>query len=543
MADRAADTLLATQGPFPLHLAANIGIQLATALASAHAEGALHRDITPANVLIDANWNATLTNSGAAQTSNPAYLTPETARGEDATQATDIYGLGATIWALVDGVPPFHQPGPTNPMQQMHRIATGQPSPPANAGPLTGALISMTAGDPAGRPNATQARDLFAAAAHAIATQPTAAGTGAFTQPGPINPAAPFGGGQPGVPPTWQASTLTAPGTTGKRRRSLTRPAVIISAIALLLIVAIVATVLVVHGMRHAEAAPDKYLPNPAAVDLCPLAKVPDYALFGTVTYTPGSWYGSCNVNINLTGGGTALVGFQMFSPQQLNGPVEQRGDLKIISPPSSDSTLCYRDVLLPDQNGLAVQTTITSSTTNPCVLSGVGVDAAVQHLHTVGAIPTDPNPSSPNSLRGQNTCQLLTAAEVGEVPGLDTSQVYPRYSNWDCDRGADLYNPTSVPWVEVYVARFNPLVAGTNGTPQTIDGRTVFVRAEAATGSVGDDCVAQVVNSRTTQLSAGDPREDVASVSVHANVPPDQECQLATKLAAKLIPRLPPYS
>ena len=395
---RGADALLATQGPFPLHLAATIGSQLAEALTAAHAHGVVHRDVTPANVLIDTNWNAKLTNFDISRiaidpqrTTNtigtPDFMAPETARGESASTATDVYGLGATVWALVEGVPPFHQPGPDNPMRLMHRIATSQPTYPVKAGPLTTALTNMTGSDPTRRPSAADARDMFAAAAQAIAT-------GSSAQPIPTNLTAPFGGGQPGVPP---APASTAPGKGGGRRKF----AVIISAAALLLIAAIVGTVLVVKHVSH-SATGDKYLPDPETVDACALAKIPDYALFGTVAYRPDISFSACFVDVDLAGGGSAAIDMEMLSPQDIDGSLEQRGDLQIVTSPQVAANQCYREMVLPSRNYLMVWTTITGNQMDPCVLSGVGVDAVVEQLHTRG----------PHSDGGQRAPQLVTSEQ-----------------------------------------------------------------------------------------------------------------------------------
>jgi serine/threonine protein kinase len=571
-----AGTLLAAQGPFPLHLAAQVGAQMAEALATAHAQGVLHRDVTPSNILIDAGWNAKLTDFGISHASvdlqrtadtssigTPAFMAPEIARGENGSTATDVYGLGATIYALVEGTPPFHQDGSDNPMRLMHLIATGQVPAPVNAGPLTTVLTSMTNADPSKRPDAATARDMFVSAAHMIGAQPPAPAPEIATPP-PTTPA-PAPATQPpaGAVPPWAAAvpapfqtsaaqtvpTRTVPthivptpvtSSPGRQKRSFVIPAVVASVV--LLIAAVVATLLLIPGIRHSEAAPptaDKYLPNPALADACAMAKAPDYALFGTVDYIVGAWFGSCDATIVLTGGGTADINFRVVGPQTVPGPTEQHGDLTVISPGGTDLTQCYRDIVLPDRNIIVAWTTVTNSAISPCVLSGLGTDAVVQHLQSSGSVPTLPNLGDASSLRRQNACQILTKADIGEVPGVDTSQIYPKYGNWTCYWGADLaYQYARAPWVYVSFNRENPLVAGQDGTPQNIAGRTVFVKSEnGANGQT--DCIAQIVHRRTT-LPSGGTLEESANVAVHAAVPPDQQCHLATDLAAKLIPRLP---
>ena len=567
---RSADTILAAQGPFPLHVAAKIGIQLAEALTAIHSQGVLHRDITPGNVLIDTGWNAKLTDFGIAQVTidlqrttmaesigASAFMAPEIARGENPTPATDIYGLGATIWTLIEGVPPFHQPGPDNPMRLMHRIATGHPPPPSKAGPLTTALTTMTSSNPTRRPNAAQTRAMLITAAQVVAGQPAGAPTtGPVNPPAPTNPHRPlqpypsipsFRAGQHGlIPPgparPWQAPVPTAASKVSGRR-SFVLPAVIISAI-VLLGAAIIGTVLMARGTQHpAAAAPpppplDKYLPNPGMIDTCPLAKATDYQRFGTTDYELGPWLGSCLAGITLTGGGQAATNIRLISPHPVNGSVEQRGDLKIISEPQFAPDRCRRYIVLPDQNMLAIWTYVTNTTTNPCVFADLGANSVVQQLHT-GGIPTTSSPGPVNSLRRQNACQLLTATDAADVPGLDTSQGYPQYANWGCTRGADPDYPTSAPWLEILFQWGSPMIAGPDaeGTLQTIAGRSVFVKP--ATGD-RNFCEAQIVHSNTPQPT-GSAIEESISVMVHANGSADQQCQFAVNEATKIISRLPP--
>ncbi|MGE0708000.1 MAG: serine/threonine-protein kinase [Planctomycetota bacterium] len=115
---------LRRQGPLPLDAALRLGRELAEALASVHAEGLLHRDLKPENVLLrERDGAALLTDFGLAldleasytrltQTGRflgtPGYWSPEQARGDvhSFSPATDIYGLGAVLYAALTGGPP-----------------------------------------------------------------------------------------------------------------------------------------------------------------------------------------------------------------------------------------------------------------------------------------------------------------------------------------------------------------------------------------------------------------------------------------------------
>jgi len=113
--------LVERSGPLSVDRTIELGIQIADALAFAHAHELVHRDVKPQNVLIDAAGDAKVTDFGIARsldvergvtqtgtvlgTSN--YLSPEQAAGEPVTPATDIYSLGVVLYELLTGEVPF----------------------------------------------------------------------------------------------------------------------------------------------------------------------------------------------------------------------------------------------------------------------------------------------------------------------------------------------------------------------------------------------------------------------------------------------------
>jgi len=119
---RRLDEVLAGE-PMSTHRAAQLITTLARTIQYAHENGVLHRDIKPGNILIDAHGEPHLTDFGLArlvemestvtQTSEllgtPSYMAPEQARGHNnrVTKATDVYGLGAVLYQLLTGCPPF----------------------------------------------------------------------------------------------------------------------------------------------------------------------------------------------------------------------------------------------------------------------------------------------------------------------------------------------------------------------------------------------------------------------------------------------------
>jgi serine/threonine-protein kinase len=109
--------------PLPPREAARIAWEVAGALAHAHERGIIHRDVKPANILLAAGGHVVLADFGLAIpddtatsrwaiSGTPEYASPEQVRGDQLDGRTDIYSLGATLYHLLSGKPPYGGAGP-----------------------------------------------------------------------------------------------------------------------------------------------------------------------------------------------------------------------------------------------------------------------------------------------------------------------------------------------------------------------------------------------------------------------------------------------
>ncbi|MEV7095944.1 serine/threonine-protein kinase [Amycolatopsis sp. NPDC051045] len=144
--------------------AIRVGAQISSALAGAHRVGIVHRDVKPANILVAEDGTAKITDFGISRAigdvkltatgeiaGTPAYLAPEVARGEDADFAADVFSLGATLYAAVEGQSPYGTAD--NPIALLYKASSGEIVPPEKAGRLTPLLLRMLATEPAERPS------------------------------------------------------------------------------------------------------------------------------------------------------------------------------------------------------------------------------------------------------------------------------------------------------------------------------------------------------------------------------------------------------
>ena len=152
---------LSAIGRIPPEQAATIGVAVASALAAAHGRGIVHRDVKPANILIGRDSMVKLTDFGTARgrldstltgiglvVGSPAYIAPELVTGSPAGPAADAWSLGCTLFACVEGRPPFHAATPLETVT----AAVNEPVPPhPHAGELAIAIAALLEKSPGER--------------------------------------------------------------------------------------------------------------------------------------------------------------------------------------------------------------------------------------------------------------------------------------------------------------------------------------------------------------------------------------------------------
>ncbi|EFL36637.1 serine/threonine protein kinase [Streptomyces viridochromogenes DSM 40736] len=231
--------VLAVSGALTAERVAALAAQAAAGLAAAHEQGIVHRDVKPANLLLDAHGTLKigdfgiarfLDDPGAALTATGQivgtglYLAPERALGKPASPASDMYSLGCVLYQLLSGRPPFQA---DTAVALLHQHLDNAPVPPRELG-VTGLppafesyLLALLAKQPEDRPTAQQTAEWFAGGAWRGLPEPL---------PQAAFPAAPSGPGayaaaETGGPATYTLPTGSRTAREGRSRRAAPRNA------------------------------------------------------------------------------------------------------------------------------------------------------------------------------------------------------------------------------------------------------------------------------------------------------------------------------
>lgn len=179
--------LVRDAGPLQPERAAEIGMDVLSALEAAHREGIVHRDVKPGNVMVGANdadtqGRSKLADFGIASLKgdpkitatgmimgSPSFMSPEQAVGEVSGPASDMWALGATLYYSVEGRPPFDrgQPIPT-----LTAVVHDEVEPLNRAGPLEPVVTALLDKNPDRRPDVGETTSMLSAIVAGRAPEP-----------------------------------------------------------------------------------------------------------------------------------------------------------------------------------------------------------------------------------------------------------------------------------------------------------------------------------------------------------------------------------
>ena len=219
---RTLTEIVAQEGPLSPGRAAWIGAQVADGLAAAHELGTVHRDVKPGNILVTEDDVAKISDFGIARTlgeekitqsglmtGTPAYFSPELARGAEPSPASDVWALGATLYAAVEGRAPY--PEQANALAMLATIAQDAPPRPERAGTLTEAIGRMMDPDPSRRWDMADCAHALHQVHDAHASDHTREQTAVFSPPPPVPTPVPTPASAPAPTPVAPAPTPVPP--------------------------------------------------------------------------------------------------------------------------------------------------------------------------------------------------------------------------------------------------------------------------------------------------------------------------------------------
>jgi eukaryotic-like serine/threonine-protein kinase len=541
------DALRRERGRLELAEVARIGAGVADALAAGHSRGIVHRDVTPGNVLVADDGTVKLTDFGISHllgeqqitqdnvvSGTIAYLAPEVARTGESSPASDVFSLGSTLYALIEGAPPFGTDA--NSVRLLNVVRTGIIRLPTSAGALTSLLLRLLELDPATRPDAATAAELLDQFAHrtTIATERLVAEPSSpDLQVDPVAPAPP--------PSTGAAPRRTrwAPLRERARRHRTLDIGLSLAAVAVVVVALVVAVPLLRDTGRGdlvgAPPLPDTVGPvaltgDPKAADPCPLIDLNSLRQFGAPWLAGAELPNECAATIHTPNNHTGhlQVYFQSASKSPVAGQAQNLGGLTIVRQnlTRGDWTpACQNVLILTDSTRIVIAAT-GSAGFDKCTLAEVGTAEAVNALARNG-ITYRPTRSAGWKIANANACNMLTDTEISTADA-DPSLRTPGFANWSCTWG-NSNDHVSLTF------RIDAAVLASYGTPSTIAAH----RAELhlVTDTATHHCDAMIV---TRPAATPTDNTEMVLIAVQEQQPDQVLCERASALAAATMSRVP---
>lgn len=495
------DKVLAGDGRLPAERVARIGVQIAAALVAVHAKDIVHRDVKPGNILVDENDFAQLTDFGISLwrevtlthdgrfSGTPAFAAPEVADGQRATAASDVFSLGATLFAAVEGVPPF---GTGEPDEVLQHVRAGEIQPMAHAGPLAPLLSEMLSARPGKRPTAEEVRQRLAEIA---------------------------GDHMP-----------TLPATQSRARPFWRRPVYQLVA-AGVVVVAVSAAVFLPESSSSQDppsnaASNTDLIGDERTADPCSLLDRQALSRFGPATMhaTSGN-FNRCDVLVDLATKEPVDVEIQLVTLK--THPVDGKPFEEVEE--STDPESCDRSIRVDEKYAIRVTANAPNPPMDLCTIAGVAVDT-VQDTLRRGQLPRRGTPFPAKSLAYVDTCQLLDNTALAALPAVDTKSAAPGFGGWSCKWFSPV-NRTSINLRYDQHAAGEPL----EGEGTMLGDHYAWVKLDTDSST---SCTVSVLHQppnrpkRTTV--------DVMVLTVKGPQPGEQYCASATALATAAAAKLP---
>ncbi|MEU5270135.1 serine/threonine-protein kinase [Streptomyces hygroscopicus] len=526
-----------------------IGCQIAAALATSHAKGVVHGDVTPENVLVTedgvakltdfgisrALWSqATMTRTGGVR-GKPPYLPPEVARGDQADRKSDVFALGATLYAAVEGRSPYGEAA--HPMAYVARAAEGCIEPPHRAGPLVEALTALLAVEPSRRPAADQALRLLR---RVTPPSPDAEGSG----DGATVARTPF-----------TLRLRSRPSARGARHRPGRRR--LITTAALGAAAALAAGIAVFGpwgggdlrdsgrsgkdgGHTTADPAPPRTGPagtvgDARTADPCTLLNAVSLSRFGEAVLDPD--YGEidrCDVLLHGESGddiADVQLNFDADPPEPGSGTSTRRVGSVTVDAFRREGDTCVRNIASADRKQVWIITErLDTPAPDPCQLGDAATDYAVSVMDR-GQVPRRSSRPAAGSLAREHACRLFGDAELGRIAGVEVRDRDQGFGDWRCEWA----DGSGEAGVQLEFTRSNQFTTD-DARPAVIAGK----RSSVAPNEWGDhSCLVQLLH-RSYRNSLGDDTVELMSVNVHGPRSTEKLCHSAEALTATAAKRLP---